>query len=70
MADELTQALDQASEEFRLQSHYRDLVRPILKLPRAQWPSCCAGHCEPCSQVLVAVAERVQELLADARDPS
>lgn len=65
MSDELTRALDEAGEEFRLQSYYRDLVRPILKLPRKQWPSCCGGHCEPCAQVLVAVADRVQDLLGE-----
>ncbi|MDG2305068.1 MAG: hypothetical protein P8R42_10500 [Candidatus Binatia bacterium] len=65
MSDELTRALDQAGQEFRLQFYYRDLVRPILNLPRKQWPSCCGGHCEPCAQVLVAVADRVQELLGE-----
>ncbi|HAC81228.1 MAG: hypothetical protein P8K76_07360 [Candidatus Binatia bacterium] len=65
MSDVLTHALDQASDELGLQSYYRDLVRPIIKLPRKQWPECCGGNCEPCAQVLVAVAQRVQELLAD-----
>tara|TARA_Y100000385_G_scaffold229659_1_gene241118 strand:- start:437 stop:640 length:204 start_codon:yes stop_codon:yes gene_type:complete len=65
VSDVLTHALDQASDELGLQSYYRDLVRPIIKLPRKQWPECCGGNCEPCAQVLVAVAQRVQELLAD-----
>lgn len=63
MPDDLTRALAQASEELRLQSHYRDLVRPILNLPRKQWPTCCGGQCEPCALTLVAVADRVQDLL-------
>jgi hypothetical protein len=65
VSDVLTHVLDQASDELGLQSYYRDLVRPIIKLPRKQWPECCGGNCEPCAQVLVAVAQRVQELLAD-----
>ena len=69
MADELTEAIDVAADEFRLPSYYRDLVRPILNLPRHQWPTCCGGHCEPCAQVLVAVAERVQQRLGQG-DPA
>lgn len=65
VSDDLTRVLDEASDEFELQSYYRDLVRPILNLPREQWPTCCAGHCEPCAQILVAVAGRVQELLGE-----
>ena len=56
-------ALAQASEELGLQSYYRDMVRPLLRMPREQWPSCCGGGCEPCAQTLVAVAARVLELL-------
>lgn len=61
---ELEQALAQASEEVGLQDYYRDMVRPLLRMPRAQWPSCCGAGCEPCAQTLVAVAERVNDLLA------
>ncbi len=60
---ELDVALAQASEEQQLQSWYRDCVRPLLNMPRAQWPGCCGGGCEPCHQTLTAVATRVQELL-------
>lgn len=56
-------ALAQASEEIGLQHYYRDMVRPLLRMPRTQWPSCCGGGCEPCAQTLVAVAERVLQLL-------
>ena len=56
-------ALKQASEEIGLQDYYQDMVRPLLKMPRTQWPSCCGGGCEPCAQTLVAVAERVLQLL-------
>jgi hypothetical protein len=56
-------ALKQASEEIGLQDYYRDMVRPLLNMPRTQWPSCCGGGCEPCAQTLVAVAERVLALL-------
>ena len=61
--DELTRVLARASDEIGLQEYYRDLVRPILRLPRERWPDCCAGNCEPCAQTLVAVAARVQEIL-------
>ncbi len=60
---ELEAALSQASDEHGLASYYRDMVRPLLRMPRTQWPSCCGGGCEPCAQTLVAVAARVQELL-------
>jgi hypothetical protein len=60
---ELEQALAQASEEVGLQDYYRDMVRPLLRMPRSQWPSCCGAGCEPCAQTLVAVAKRVNDLL-------
>jgi hypothetical protein len=60
---ELNEALAQASEEVGLQDYYRDMVRPLLYMPREQWPGCCGGGCEPCAQTLVAVAERVNDLL-------
>lgn len=60
---ELEAALRQASEESALQDYYRDMVRPLLRMPRTQWPSCCGAGCEPCAQQLVQVAERVLELL-------
>lgn len=60
---ELNEALAQASDEVGLQDYYRDMVRPLLRMPREQWPSCCGGGCEPCAQTLVAVAERVRTLL-------
>lgn len=60
---ELSEALAQASDEVGLQDYYRDMVRPLLRMPREQWPSCCGGGCEPCAQTLVAVAERVRALL-------
>lgn len=61
---ELEPALVQASEELGLQDYYRDMVRPLLHMPRTQWPGCCGGGCEPCAQMLVAVAERVHALMA------
>ena len=62
--DALDAALVKASEELGLESYYRDCVRPLLGQPREQWPTCCGGTCEPCSQILVLVADRVQTLLA------
>jgi hypothetical protein len=62
---ELEETLVQASEEVGLQDYYRDMVRPLLRMPRTQWPSCCGGGCEPCAQTLVAVAERVATLLGE-----
>ena len=60
---ELDAALERASDELGLESYYRDCVRPLLGQPREQWPTCCGGSCEPCSQILVLVADRVQTLL-------
>jgi hypothetical protein len=59
----LDAALVAASDELGLASYYRDCVRPLLGQPREQWPRCCGGGCDPCSQLLVSVATRVQELL-------
>ena len=64
MSDEkLDAALHAASDEIGLATYYRDCVRPLLRQPREQWPRCCGGGCEPCNQILVMVAERVEELL-------
>ena len=60
------EAIERASDEVGLQRWYRSLVRPLLTMPRTQWPRCCAGGCEPCSLTLIAVAERAQALLGDA----
>jgi hypothetical protein len=60
---EIEAALAEASEAFGLADYYRDCVRPILGTPRARWPRCCGGGCEPCAETLNAVARRVHELL-------
>lgn len=60
---ELENALKQACDEVGLQDYYRDCVRPLLGMPKTQWPRCCGRGCEPCTDTLVAVAERVHELL-------
>jgi hypothetical protein len=62
-APEIDSALARASDELRLPVYYRDCVRPLLSMSMEQWPSCCGGHCEPCMQLLVAVARRVHEHL-------
>jgi hypothetical protein len=63
-APEIDRALARASDELRLPVHYRDCVRPLLAMSIDQWPSCCGGNCEPCTQLLVAVARRVHEYLS------
>ncbi|MBB6095134.1 hypothetical protein HNQ60_004024 [Povalibacter uvarum] len=60
---EFVAALARASEENGLEEHYRSTVRPLFAMPRSQWPGCCGGGCEPCAQTLIAVADRVCELL-------
>lgn len=60
---EFINALAQASDEIGLQDYYRDCVRPLFSMPMTQWPTCCGGGCEPCSQTLVAVARRTCQLL-------
>jgi hypothetical protein len=56
-------ALEQASAELHLAEWYRDCVRPLLRMPKTQWPRCCGRGCEPCTDQLVEVAQRVIELL-------
>jgi hypothetical protein len=63
--ERLDAALERASDELGLASYYRDCVRPLLVQPREQWPSCCGRGCEPCSQILVLVAERTLALLEE-----
>ncbi len=65
-AIDLDAALTQASEELGLPIYYRSCVRPLLRQPKHEWPTCCGAGCDPCAQTLVAVAERV---LALTRDP-
>ena len=60
---EFSAVLLRASRELGLQEYYADCVRPLLSMPTTQWPTCCGGGCEPCSQILIAVAQRVCELL-------
>jgi hypothetical protein len=64
---ELDVALARASQEIGLQDYYRDMVRPLLSMPRQQWPGCCGGGCEPCAQTLVKVAELVLAWRVEAR---
>jgi hypothetical protein len=63
---ELEAAFVAASEERGLASYDRDTVRPLLKMPRTQWPRCCGRGCEPCAATLKAVAAGVQERLEGA----
>jgi len=62
---QLEAALTRASEENSLAPWYRDCVRPLLNMPRTQWPRCCGRGCEPCAETLIAVATRMEELLED-----
>ena len=55
-------ALAQAAVEYGLQDYYYDCVKPLLTMPKEQWPMCCGGGCEPCNGTLVAVADRTLEL--------
>ena len=57
-------AVARASAAFGLADDYRASVRPLFRMPKSQWPTCCGASCEPCAQTLIAVAERVCELLA------
>jgi hypothetical protein len=65
-SDALDAAIAQVSEELRLDPAYRSSVRPLLRIPRERWPSCCGGDCAPCASTLVAVAERALEALGRA----
>ncbi|HEY6644952.1 hypothetical protein [Povalibacter sp.] len=62
---EFAAALTRACDELGLPEYYRSIVRPLFGMPRSQWPTCCGGGCEPCAQMLVAVADRVCELLKE-----
>lgn len=60
---EVDQALDLASEEMGLDEWYRACVRPLLRTGPDGYPRCCGGGCEPCSELLVRVADRTLALL-------
>lgn len=64
-AIDLEAALEQASDEIGLPSYYRSCVRPLLRQPKHEWPTCCGAGCDPCAQTLVAVAERVFSLTTE-----
>jgi hypothetical protein len=59
----LDEALEKASDELGLEPWYRDCVRPLLRDGPASYPRCCGGGCEPCSQLLIVVADRARELM-------
>jgi hypothetical protein len=61
-------ALTTASDEHKLPVYYRDCVRPLLSMPRSQWPRCCGRGCDPCAETLVSVADRVCALLGAEPD--
>jgi hypothetical protein len=61
--DALDAAIAQAGDELGLQAWYRDIVRPLVKMDPERWPQCCGGQCEPCNQLLVAVARRAREIM-------
>ncbi len=56
-------ALRQAGAELGLADYYQPCVRPLFGMPMRQWPRCCGGRCQPCAQLLIAVAQRTGELL-------
>ena len=61
------EAIEAASNELGLKPWYRPCVAPLLQNPEGVWPRCCGGGCEPCGQVLCAVAARALELLETPR---
>jgi hypothetical protein len=65
---EFAAALMRAAEEAGLPEYYRSCVRPLFMMPVTQWPTCCAGGCDPCAQTLVAIADRVCDLMGIDRD--
>ena len=65
---EFHSALNDAGEELGLADYYRSCVRPLFSMPATQMPMCMGGGCEPCEQVLVAVADRVCVILGIDRD--
>ena len=65
---ELEAALAQASDAAGLADYYRDCVRPLLGMPKTQWPRCCGRGCEPCAQTLIDVATDVYARLGVAGD--
>ena len=55
-AEALDRALAESADERGLPDYYRSCVRPLLRMPRSQWPQCCNGGCDPCSETLRQVA--------------
>ena len=60
---DLDAAIAQASQELGLEAWYRDFVRPLVQSSPEEWPRCCGGGCEPCSELLVRVAQRARAIL-------
>lgn len=59
----LEAALARASVVHGLADYYVDCVRPLLGMPKTQWPRCCGRGCEPCAETLINVASAVYEAL-------
>jgi hypothetical protein len=56
-------ALKKAAADYGLQDWYIDIVRPLLEMPKEQWPACCGGGCEPCQGTITAVADFTLDLM-------
>jgi len=67
-SEQIDAAIAKAGDEWSLDPAYRSIVRPLLRIPRERWPTCCGSTCEPCSTTLVRIADRALELL-ELRDP-
>jgi hypothetical protein len=65
---QLEAALAQASDAVGLADYYRDCVRPLLGMPKTQWPRCCGRGCEPCAETLTQVACEVYMRLGVSGD--
>ena len=66
--EELDAAIAKAGDEWRLDPVYRSSVRPLMRMPRERWPTCCGSNCEPCATTLCAIADRALEYLG-RREP-
>lgn len=63
----LDEALEKAAIEKGLALYYRSCVRPLLRDPEGRWPTCCGSGCDPCMDLLTAVARRTLVLMGTPR---
>lgn len=58
-------AITRAMRELAVDEAYRPEVNELMEIPRARWPACCGGLCDPCVLTLAGVVSRARQLVGE-----